>query len=38
VQLSDGMRWFAHKVGGGMAFEDTLRRTINRRRYATATT
>ena len=37
VQLSDGMRWFAHKVGGGMAFEDTLRRTINRRRYAAAT-
>jgi peptidoglycan/xylan/chitin deacetylase (PgdA/CDA1 family) len=38
VQLSDGMRWFAHKVAGGMAFEDTLRRTINRRRYAEATT
>jgi peptidoglycan/xylan/chitin deacetylase (PgdA/CDA1 family) len=38
VQLSDGMRWFRHKVAGGMAFEDTLRRTINRRRYAGATT
>jgi peptidoglycan/xylan/chitin deacetylase (PgdA/CDA1 family) len=38
VQLSDGMRWFRHKVGGGMAFEDTLRRTLNRRRYAGATT
>ncbi len=38
VQLSDGMRWFRHKVAGGMAFEDTLRRTINRKRYAGATT
>jgi peptidoglycan/xylan/chitin deacetylase (PgdA/CDA1 family) len=38
VQLSDGLRWFAHKVAGGMALEDTLRRTINRRRYAGATT
>jgi hypothetical protein len=32
------MRWFRHKVAGGMAFEDALRRTINRRRYAGATT
>jgi hypothetical protein len=32
------MQWFRHKVAGGMAFEDTLRRTINRRRYASATT
>jgi peptidoglycan/xylan/chitin deacetylase (PgdA/CDA1 family) len=38
VQLSDQMRWFRHKVAGGMAFEDTLRRTINRKRYAGATT
>lgn len=38
VQLSDGMRWFRHKVAGGMELEDTLRRTINRRRYAGATT
>ena len=38
VQLSDQMRWFRHKVVGGMAFEDTLRRTVNRRRYAGATT
>jgi peptidoglycan/xylan/chitin deacetylase (PgdA/CDA1 family) len=38
VQMSDGMRWFRHKVAGGMAFEDTLRRAINRRRYAGATT
>jgi peptidoglycan/xylan/chitin deacetylase (PgdA/CDA1 family) len=38
VQVSDGMRWFRHKVGGGMRLEDDLRRAINRRRYATATT
>jgi hypothetical protein len=38
IQVSDGMRWFRHKVAGGMAFEDTLRRAINRRRYAGATT
>jgi peptidoglycan/xylan/chitin deacetylase (PgdA/CDA1 family) len=38
IQVSDGMRWFRHKVAGGMAFEDTLRRTLNRRRYAGATT
>lgn len=38
IQLSDGMRWFRHKVAGGMAFEDTLRRALNRRRYAGATT
>jgi hypothetical protein len=38
VQLSDGMRWFAHKAAGGMALEDTLRRILNRRRYAVATT
>ena len=38
VQLSDQMRWFRHKVGGGMAFEDTLRRAVNRKRYANTTT
>jgi peptidoglycan/xylan/chitin deacetylase (PgdA/CDA1 family) len=38
VQTSDGMRWFRHKVSGGMAFEDTLRQVVNRRRYAGATT
>ena len=38
VQLSDGMRWFECKLDGGMAFEDSLRRVINRRRYAGATT
>jgi peptidoglycan/xylan/chitin deacetylase (PgdA/CDA1 family) len=38
VQRSDGLRWFERKVEGGMALEDTLRRILNRRRYATATT
>lgn len=38
IQVADGMRWFRHKVDGGMGFEDDLRRLINRRRYATATT
>jgi peptidoglycan/xylan/chitin deacetylase (PgdA/CDA1 family) len=38
IQVSDGMRWFHRKVAGGMAFEDTLRRLVNRRRYAGATT
>jgi peptidoglycan/xylan/chitin deacetylase (PgdA/CDA1 family) len=37
VQTSDGMHWFPHKVAGGMAFEDTLRTVLNRRRYADAT-
>jgi hypothetical protein len=38
VQVSDGDRWFRHKVAGGMGFEDTLRRLVNRRRYSGATT
>lgn len=38
VQASDGMRWFARKVGGGMALEDRLRGLANRRRYAGRTT
>jgi peptidoglycan/xylan/chitin deacetylase (PgdA/CDA1 family) len=38
VQKSDGMRWFARKVQGGMGFEDVLRSKLNRRRYAGATT
>jgi peptidoglycan/xylan/chitin deacetylase (PgdA/CDA1 family) len=38
VQRSDGLRWFDHKVAGGMALEDTLRRMVNRRRLAAATT
>jgi peptidoglycan/xylan/chitin deacetylase (PgdA/CDA1 family) len=36
VQVADGMRWFARKVEGGMAFEDVVRRAVNRRRYAGA--
>ena len=38
VQRSDGMRWFTHKVHGGMGFEDALRSALNRRRYAGSTT
>jgi peptidoglycan/xylan/chitin deacetylase (PgdA/CDA1 family) len=38
VQHSDGMRWFRHKAAGGLGFEDTLRRLLNRGRYAGATT
>jgi hypothetical protein len=34
VQLGDGMRWFSRKLEGGLAFEDTVRRTINHVRYA----
>jgi peptidoglycan/xylan/chitin deacetylase (PgdA/CDA1 family) len=38
IQASDGLRWFRRKVAGGMAFEDTVRRTLGRWRYADATT
>jgi peptidoglycan/xylan/chitin deacetylase (PgdA/CDA1 family) len=38
IQRSDGMRWFERKLAGGMAMEDTLRRVLNRRRYAGAST
>ena len=38
IQRSDGMRWFERKLRGGMAAEDTLRRILNRRRYADAST
>jgi peptidoglycan/xylan/chitin deacetylase (PgdA/CDA1 family) len=38
VQVSDGMQWFTRKVHGGMAFEDSLRRRLNRHRYVCATT
>jgi peptidoglycan/xylan/chitin deacetylase (PgdA/CDA1 family) len=38
VQSSDGMRWFRHKAAGGLGLEDTLRRLLNRGRYAGATT
>ena len=37
VQTTDGSRWFRRKVAGGMHFEDDLRRLVNRRRYAGAT-
>ena len=38
IQVSDGMRWFRRKVAGGLGLEDTLRRALNRRRYAASTT
>jgi peptidoglycan/xylan/chitin deacetylase (PgdA/CDA1 family) len=38
IQVSDGLRWFRHKAGGGMAFEDTLRRFVNRWRLSDAVT
>jgi hypothetical protein len=38
IQVSDGTRWFRRKVAGGLGFEDTLRRALNRRRYAASTT
>lgn len=38
IQVADGMNWFRRKSEGGMALEDTLRRVLNRRRYAGATT
>jgi len=38
IQVSDGMRFFEHKLAGGMALEDTCRRAINRVRYAKAHT
>lgn len=38
IQVSDGRRWFEHKVRGGLAFEGTLRHLLNRRRYAGLTT
>jgi peptidoglycan/xylan/chitin deacetylase (PgdA/CDA1 family) len=38
IQVTDEMRWFRRKVDGGLRLEDDLRRVVNRRRYATATT
>ena len=38
IQVSDGMRFFEHKLAGGMALEDAWRRAINRVRYAKANT
>jgi peptidoglycan/xylan/chitin deacetylase (PgdA/CDA1 family) len=33
IQVTDGMTWFLRKLEGGMGFEDTLRRGLNRIRY-----
>lgn len=38
IQVSDGMRWFEAKLGGGMGLEDRLRQILNRGRYAGAVT
>jgi peptidoglycan/xylan/chitin deacetylase (PgdA/CDA1 family) len=34
IQASDGMEFFARKLAGGMGLEDTVRRAMNRVRYA----
>jgi peptidoglycan/xylan/chitin deacetylase (PgdA/CDA1 family) len=34
IQRVDGLRWFGHKLAGGMAAEETLRRQVNRLRHA----
>jgi len=36
IQAGDEMRWFRAKAAGGMAFEDDVRRTVNRWRYSGA--
>ena len=38
IQVSDGMQFFERKLAGGMALEDTVRRALNRARYAKAST
>jgi peptidoglycan/xylan/chitin deacetylase (PgdA/CDA1 family) len=38
IQVNDGRVWFNRKLAGGMAFENTMRELINRRRYARAST
>jgi peptidoglycan/xylan/chitin deacetylase (PgdA/CDA1 family) len=38
VQRADGMRWFEHKLAGGLRLEDDFRRLANRVRYLGATT
>jgi peptidoglycan/xylan/chitin deacetylase (PgdA/CDA1 family) len=38
IQVSDGMHFFERKLAGGMALEDSLRRAMNRLRYARAGT
>jgi peptidoglycan/xylan/chitin deacetylase (PgdA/CDA1 family) len=37
VQVSDGNEFFVRKARGGMAFEDSIRRAVNRVRYRGAT-
>ena len=37
IQRSDETRWFLKKADGGLRLEDTLRRRLNRLRYARAT-
>jgi peptidoglycan/xylan/chitin deacetylase (PgdA/CDA1 family) len=37
VQVSDGNEFFVRKARGGMAFEDSIRRAVNRVRYRAAT-
>lgn len=37
IQVDDGLRFFTAKARGGMRLEDDLRRTLNRRRQAGAT-
>jgi hypothetical protein len=34
MQITDGLRWFRRKAGGGLALESDLRDLLNRRRYA----
>ena len=36
IQVSDGMEYFGRKLAGGMALEDSMRRALNRVRYAKA--
>jgi peptidoglycan/xylan/chitin deacetylase (PgdA/CDA1 family) len=38
IQRGDGMKYFAEKLAGGMALEDTVRRVANKWRYRGATT
>ena len=38
MQVDDGLAFFDRKVVGGMRMEDDLRRLVNRRRLAGATT
>jgi peptidoglycan/xylan/chitin deacetylase (PgdA/CDA1 family) len=38
LQVADRTRWFVRKASGGMAFEDDLRRLLNRARYTGRTT